>query len=659
MDMTGRTDGNFGSGMPLLNAPVYDNLTPKGKPKDYKEGGQAVRVFKDTKGCHFFENQCASMDFIVELGCGTSTWVQFKQIFAPAWINSTFEVIAANFYAEKQVEHKGQVDLVTETDKACEKLAFEHIGKIFPNHKFIGEETAALFGSFELTDAPTWIIDPLDGTTNFVHSCPMATLALWDMHTYISRLLNEAVLQDGHEMILSIASLTEEVLSVRPKILPEHGVCISIGPRLLSSIRHHGTLVAGRALYVAIDIVGTLVGFLSVYAHNTRRVRATFWSQLTDEFPIVDTWIIGGDFNNIESDTDCCAQTRPVLSSISPHEQEEWDRSLLATHTADAWLTPSFGQRRGSLSYSWGFRGQLRLLERLDRFYVGAWAAARGGLTAIWAGMVLSDHRPVSMFISFGAPEAPRRGAKIPDRILSDQDLLLQLQRIWSMDLVSSSTPTNFPALRITDSNFLRAQQPALRCLLMLVVDEPDLLDQEYVDDTLLFLRFPFVCISIGLTIEKVPVVGVVYNPILDELFTAVKNKGAFLNGVPIKASSQENIGSALLASEVGIKRDKLSVDATTNRINSLLYKVRSLRMTGSCALNLCGIACGRLDIFYELGYGGPWDVAAGVVIVQEAGGQIFSPSGEEFDITTQRIAASNSFLKDSFVKALKESNAL
>lgn len=250
------------------------------------------------------------------------------------------KVIAENFYAEKQIEHKGQVDLVTETDKACEKLAFEHIGKIFPDHKLIGEETTALSGTFELTDSPTWIIDPLDGTTNFVH-------------------------------------------------------------------------------------------------------------------------------------------------------------------------------------------------------------------------------------------------------------------------------------------------------------------------------RFPFVCISIGLTIQKVPVVGVVYNPILNELFTAVKNGGAFLNGVPIKASSQENIGSALLASEVGTKRDKLTVDATTNRINSLLYKVRSLRMTGSCALNLCGIACGRLDIFYELGYGGPWDVAAGVLIVREAGGLIFAPSGEEFDITTQRIAASNRFLKDSLVKALKESNAL
>lgn len=54
--------------------------------------------------------------------------------------------------------------------------------------------------------------------------------------------------------------------------------------------------------------------------------------------------------------------------------------------------------------------------------------------------------------------------------------------------------------------------------------------------------------------------------------------------------------------------------------------QVRSLRMTGSCALNLCGIACGRLDLFYELGFGGPWDVAGGAVIVKEAGGVLFDP---------------------------------
>lgn len=171
------------------------------------------------------------------------------------------------------------------------------------------------------------------------------------------------------------------------------------------------------------------------------------------------------------------------------------------------------------------------------------------------------------------------------------------------------------------------------------------------VDGTTNFVhRFPFVCISIGLTIGKVPTVGVVYNPIIGELFTAIRGRGAFLNGSPISSSSQSELGNALLAAEIGTKRDKETVDITTNRINKLLFKVRSLRMSGSCALNLCGVACGRLDITYELGFGGPWDVAAGVVIIQEAGGCVFDPSGDEVNIMSQRIAASNRFLKEEFV---------
>ncbi|BAT77321.1 inositol-phosphate phosphatase-like [Vigna umbellata] len=187
------------------------------------------------------------------------------------------------------------------------------------------------------------------------------------------------------------------------------------------------------------------------------------------------------------------------------------------------------------------------------------------------------------------------------------------------------------------------------------LTDEPTWI-VDPLDGTTNFVHgFPFVCVSIGLTIRKIPTVGVVYNPIINELFTGIHGKGAFLNGNPIKVSSQTELISALLATEVGTKRDNLTVDACTNRINSLLFKVRSLRMTGSCALNLCGIACGRLDVCFELGFGGPWDVAGGAVIVREAGGVLFDPSGADFDITSQRVAASNPFLKDALVDVVRQ----
>ncbi|KAJ0434576.1 putative phosphoric monoester hydrolase [Helianthus annuus] len=177
------------------------------------------------------------------------------------------------------------------------------------------------------------------------------------------------------------------------------------------------------------------------------------------------------------------------------------------------------------------------------------------------------------------------------------------------------------------------------------------------IDGTINFVHgFPFVCVSIGLTIKKVPVVGVVYNPIMNELFTAIDGNGAFLNGDPIKVSSKSELVTCLLMTEDIPMRDKATLDAVTNRINSLLYKVRSIRMGGSCALGLCGIACGRIDLFYLSGFGGPWDVAAGAVIVKEAGGVIFDPSGNDFDITAQRVAASNQLVKDAFVDALQQS---
>ncbi|CAN4126968.1 unnamed protein product [Withania somnifera] len=217
-------------------------------------------------------------------------------------------------------------------------------------------------------------------------------------------------------------------------------------------------------------------------------------------------------------------------------------------------------------------------------------------------------------------------------------------------DLIFNHLKQHFPSHKFI------GEETTAACGSFELTDEPTWIIDP-LDGTTNFVHgFPFVCVSIGLTIGKKPTVGVVYNPIIDELFTAIDGKGAFLNGKPIKASSQSELVKALLATEAGTKRDKLTVDATTGRINSLLFKVRSLRMCGSCALNLCGVACGRLDLFYELEFGGPWDVAGGVVIVKEAGGVVFDPSGSELDLTARRVAATNHHLKDAFIKALNES---
>ncbi|CAI5968273.1 unnamed protein product [Closterium sp. NIES-64] len=136
-------------------------------------------------------------------------------------------------------------------------------------------------------------------------------------------------------------------------------------------------------------------------------------------------------------------------------------------------------------------------------------------------------------------------------------------------------------------------------------------------------------------------------------MFTAMRGHGSMLNDKPIHVSAQADMKSALLATEIGTKRDAATVEGTAAHISTLLFQVRSLRMAGSCALNLAGVACGRLDLFYEIDFGGPWDVAAGSLIVEEAGGLCFDPSGGPFDVMARRVAASNAHLKAPFVKAL------
>ncbi len=149
-------------------------------------------------------------------------------------------------------------------------------------------------------------------------------------------------------------------------------------------------------------------------------------------------------------------------------------------------------------------------------------------------------------------------------------------------------------------------------------------------------------CVSIGLAINKELTVGVVYNPILDELYTAVRGGGAFLNNMPISVSGTSRLQAALVATEIGTTRDSETIAAIFDRISAVTAHVRSIRCNGSCALNLCSVASGRLDGFYEIGFGGPWDVAAAALIVSEAGGQMLDPSGSPFNVMARRVLAAN-----------------
>ncbi|KAF6258437.1 putative inositol monophosphatase 3 [Scenedesmus sp. NREL 46B-D3] len=185
------------------------------------------------------------------------------------------------------------------------------------------------------------------------------------------------------------------------------------------------------------------------------------------------------------------------------------------------------------------------------------------------------------------------------------------------------------------------------------LTDEPTWM-VDPLDGTTNFVHsYPFTCVSIGLAINRVPVVGVVHNPMLGELFQAAQGHGAFLNDQPIKVSSTTDLKAALFATEVGTLRSPETVAAVFDRIQTLTSSMRSVRCCGSCALNLVGVACGRLDAFYEIGFGGCWDVAAGVCILREAGGQVLDPSGCLWDVMSRRVLGSNARLCPAVAKLL------
>ena len=140
--------------------------------------------------------------------------------------------------------------------------------------------------------------------------------------------------------------------------------------------------------------------------------------------------------------------------------------------------------------------------------------------------------------------------------------------------------------------------------------------------------------------------------PLRDELFEAQRGAGASLNGRPIRVSATERLDRALIAT--GFPYDiRERVPETLARLGRMLGIVQGLRRGGSAALDLCYVACGRLDGFYEENLK-PWDTAAGLLIVTEAGGKITTFDGGDYDLYSPNILASNGVLHDKIIDIIK-----
>lgn len=131
----------------------------------------------------------------------------------------------------------------------------------------------------------------------------------------------------------------------------------------------------------------------------------------------------------------------------------------------------------------------------------------------------------------------------------------------------------------------------------------------------------PVFCVSIGLQFRGVTQLGVVYAPYIDELYTAIREKGAFLNHQPIHISAKEELDQCVLATGFPYDKD-VNPDNNTDNVSRLIPQIRGLRRMGAAAYDLCCVAAGFLDGYWEFNLQ-PWDVCAGNLIVEEAGGVI------------------------------------
>lgn len=163
----------------------------------------------------------------------------------------------------------------------------------------------------------------------------------------------------------------------------------------------------------------------------------------------------------------------------------------------------------------------------------------------------------------------------------------------------------------------------------------------------------PFFCVSLGVFSKEARrvVAGAVYDPVHRELFRALRGEGSFLNGERITVSPTDDPGIALLAT--GFPYDKEN-PKTSNlaEFSRFSPRVQGIRRLGSAALDLCYVACGRFDGFWEPALF-PWDMAAGSLIVEEAGGRVTNYGGELFDPEYPEILASNGRLHDVLVEIL------
>lgn len=163
--------------------------------------------------------------------------------------------------------------------------------------------------------------------------------------------------------------------------------------------------------------------------------------------------------------------------------------------------------------------------------------------------------------------------------------------------------------------------------------------------------QYPFYAVSLGLLVQGVPAIGVIYDPFHNELFRAAQGLGATRNHQPIEVSQTRDLSKSLLVSGFAYDRRE-TPDNNYAEFCHFTHLTQGVRRGGSASIDLAYVSCGRLDGYWERGLS-PWDITAGIVMVQEAGGRVTAYDGSPIDLWSGRILASNGHLHEAMEREL------
>lgn len=173
-------------------------------------------------------------------------------------------------------------------------------------------------------------------------------------------------------------------------------------------------------------------------------------------------------------------------------------------------------------------------------------------------------------------------------------------------------------------------------------------------DGTTNFIHgYPVFSVSIALEYKEEIILGIIYDPLRDEIFTSEKGKGSFLNEQPVHVSAISSLENSLITTGFPFRK-KYVIDNYLLLFKSIFNKVSDIRRAGSAALDLAHLACGRCDAFFEIGLSA-WDVAAGSIIIKEAGGIVTDFSGGSDYLSTGNIVAGNPALHGDILKEVRD----